>query len=57
MAEQAAAAAAKAKGNAALSAKNFEEAVAAYTEAIGHDATDKVFYRCGAVPYPGPPPA
>jgi stress-induced-phosphoprotein 1 len=51
MADKEAAAAAKAKGNAALSAKNFEEAVAAYTEAIGHDGTDKVFYSNRSAAY------
>lgn len=51
MADKEAAAAAKAKGNAALSAKNFEAAVAAYTEAIGHDGTDKVFYSNRSAAY------
>eukprot|EP00658_Telonema_sp_P-2_P011834 TRINITY_DN14532_c0_g1_i1.p1 TRINITY_DN14532_c0_g1~~TRINITY_DN14532_c0_g1_i1.p1 ORF type:complete len:596 (-),score=219.51 TRINITY_DN14532_c0_g1_i1:314-2062(-) len=35
---------AKAKGNAAFSAGNFEEAVKHYSDAIGHDASDHVFY-------------
>ena len=51
MPDKEAAAAAKAKGNAALSAKNFEEAVAAYTEAIGHDPGDKVFYSNRSAAY------
>lgn len=38
------AAAAKAKGNAAFSTKNFEEAITHFTEAISHDATDHVFF-------------
>jgi len=38
------AAAAKAKGNAAFQAKNFEEAIKHFTEAISHDGTDHVFY-------------
>ncbi|CAK0877192.1 unnamed protein product [Prorocentrum cordatum] len=38
------AAAAKAKGNAAFQAKNFEEAIKHFTEAISHDATDHVFF-------------
>lgn len=51
MVDKAAAAAAKAKGNAALSAKNFEEAITAYTEAISHDPTDKVFYSNRSAAY------
>jgi ankyrin repeat protein len=42
---------AKAKGNAAMSARDFEEAVAAYTEAIGHDGSDKVFYSNRSAAY------
>ena len=38
------AAAAKAKGNAAFQAKNIEEAIKHFTEAISHDGTDHVFY-------------
>mmetsp|Transcript_149287 Transcript_149287/g.371787 ORF Transcript_149287/g.371787 Transcript_149287/m.371787 type:complete len:588 (+) Transcript_149287:96-1859(+) len=38
------AAAAKAKGNAAFQAKNFKEAIEHFTEAIGHDPTDHVFF-------------
>eukprot|EP00929_Paragymnodinium_shiwhaense_P107897 TRINITY_DN74240_c0_g1_i1.p1 TRINITY_DN74240_c0_g1~~TRINITY_DN74240_c0_g1_i1.p1 ORF type:complete len:588 (+),score=240.48 TRINITY_DN74240_c0_g1_i1:82-1845(+) len=38
------AAAAKAKGNADFSAKNFEAAIKHFTEAISHDPTDHVFY-------------
>jgi len=38
------AAAAKAKGNADFQAKNFEEAIKHFTEAISHDGTDHVFY-------------
>lgn len=38
------AAEAKAKGNAAFQAKNYEEAIKHFTEAIGHDATDHVFF-------------
>eukprot|EP00405_Crypthecodinium_cohnii_P017933 CAMPEP_0206443610 /NCGR_PEP_ID=MMETSP0324_2-20121206/14459_1 /ASSEMBLY_ACC=CAM_ASM_000836 /TAXON_ID=2866 /ORGANISM="Crypthecodinium cohnii, Strain Seligo" /LENGTH=580 /DNA_ID=CAMNT_0053911555 /DNA_START=99 /DNA_END=1841 /DNA_ORIENTATION=+ len=34
----------KAKGNAAFSAKNFEEAIKHFTEAISHDPTDHVFF-------------
>mmetsp|Transcript_76943 Transcript_76943/g.243138 ORF Transcript_76943/g.243138 Transcript_76943/m.243138 type:complete len:578 (+) Transcript_76943:71-1804(+) len=35
---------AKAKGNAAFQAKNYEEAVRHFTEAIGFDSTDHVFF-------------
>jgi len=38
------AAAAKAKGNSAFQAKNYEEAIKHFTEAIGFDATDHVFF-------------
>lgn len=38
------AAAAKTKGNAAFSAKSFKEAIKHFTEAIGHDPTDHVFF-------------
>ena len=43
-----AAAAAKANGTAALSAKNYGDAVRHFTEAIGHDPTNHIFYsnRC-----------
>jgi stress-induced-phosphoprotein 1 len=44
MVNKEAAAAAKAKGNAAFSAKNYEEGIKHFTEAIGHDPTDHVFY-------------
>jgi len=44
MADKEQAAAAKAKGNAAFQAKDFEEAIKHFTEAISHDATDHVFY-------------
>ena len=51
MADKAAAAAAKAKGNAALTGGDFAGAVAAYTEAIGHDPNDKVFYSNRSAAY------
>merc|ERR1740117_661761 len=51
MPDKAAAAAAKAKGNAALSAKDFTTAVEHYTEAIGHDPTDHVFYSNRSAAY------
>eukprot|EP01051_Picozoa_sp_SAG22_P009612 SAG22_NODE_812_length_7059_cov_12.792385_2_plen_460_part_00 len=51
MADKAAAAAAKAKGNAALSAKDFATAVTHYTEAIGHDPDDHVFYSNRSAAY------
>jgi len=35
---------AKAKGNVAFSAKSYEEAIKHFTEAIGHDPTDHVFF-------------
>jgi len=35
---------AKAKGNAAFSAQSFDEAIKHFTEAIGHDPTDHVFF-------------
>jgi len=38
------AAACKAKGNAEFSAKNYKEAIEHFTEAIGHDPTDHVFF-------------
>lgn len=41
--DKAAAAAAKARGNAALAAQRFDEAIAAYTDAIAADPTDHVF--------------
>lgn len=44
MVDTAAAAAAKVKGNGCLTSGDFQGAVDAYTEAIGHDPTDKVFY-------------
>ena len=39
-----AATSAKAKGHAAFSAKNYEEAIKHFKEAMGHDPTDPVFY-------------
>jgi len=44
MVNKEAAQAAKAKGNAEFSAKNYAEAIKHFTEAIGHDDTDHVFY-------------
>lgn len=44
MTDKAKAADAKAKGNAAFQAKNFPEAIKHFTEAIGFDPTDHVFY-------------
>eukprot|EP00928_Gymnodinium_smaydae_P069129 TRINITY_DN5251_c0_g2_i1.p1 TRINITY_DN5251_c0_g2~~TRINITY_DN5251_c0_g2_i1.p1 ORF type:complete len:621 (+),score=229.41 TRINITY_DN5251_c0_g2_i1:121-1863(+) len=38
------AAAAKAKGNTEFQAKNYKEAIKHFTEAIGHDPTDHVFF-------------
>jgi len=44
MVDKAAAAEAKAKGNKEFQAKNFKEAIKHFTEAIGHDPSDHVFY-------------
>lgn len=44
MGDKAKAAEAKAKGNAQFQAKNYKEAIDHFTEAIGHDPTDHVFY-------------
>jgi len=44
MADKEKAAAAKAKGNAAFQAKNYEEAIKHFTEAIGFDSGDHVFF-------------
>ena len=51
MVDTAAAAAAKAKGNGCLTSGDFQGAVDAYTEAIGHDPTDKVFYSNRSAAY------
>lgn len=51
MADKAAAATAKATGNACLTGGDFQGAVDAYTEAIGHDANDKVFYSNRSAAY------
>jgi len=44
MVDKAAAAEAKAKGNAAFSAKQYQDAIGHFTEAIAHDPTDHVFF-------------
>lgn len=44
MSNKEAAAASKVKGNAAFQAKDFPEAIKYFTEAIGHDPTDHVFF-------------
>lgn len=44
MPDKAKAAEAKAKGNAAFTAKDFKEAIKHFTEAISHDPTDHVFF-------------
>jgi len=44
MADKAKAAEAKAKGNAAFQAKDYKEAIKHFTEAIGFDSSDHVFY-------------
>mmetsp|Transcript_10275 Transcript_10275/g.16417 ORF Transcript_10275/g.16417 Transcript_10275/m.16417 type:complete len:150 (-) Transcript_10275:15-464(-) len=44
MADKPKAAEAKVKGNSAFTAKNYEEAIRHFTEAISHDATDHVFF-------------
>ena len=46
-----AAAAAKANGTAALSAKNYGDAVRHFTEAIGHDPTNHVLHSNRSVCY------
>lgn len=51
MVDKAAAAASKAKGNGCLTGGDFQGAVDAYTEAIGHDPTDKVFYSNRSAAY------
>jgi stress-induced-phosphoprotein 1 len=51
MVDKAAAAAAKAKGNGCLTGGDFQGAVDAYTEAIGHDPSDKVFYSNRSAAY------
>jgi tetratricopeptide (TPR) repeat protein len=49
--DKAAAAAAKAKGNGCLTSGDFQGAIDAYTEAIGHDPNDKVFYSNRSAAY------